>query len=59
MVAAVWGALGVGWRVCGWVDMVGCGNCQGWFGGWQVAWVGQMYLGWVWGVLLGLGGSRR
>ena len=47
MVVAVWAALGVGWQVCELVDMVGCGSCQGWFGGWQVACVGQLYLGCV------------
>ena len=36
MVAAVWGVLGVGWRLYGWGDMVGCGSSQGWFGGWWV-----------------------
>ena len=59
MVAAVWGVLGVGWRVYEWVGMVGFGSSQGWFGGWWVAWVGRFYHGCVWDVLLGLGGSRR
>ena len=53
-VAAVRGVLGVSWRVF----VVGYGSNQGWFGGWSVAGVVQFYHGYVWCVLLGLGGSK-
>ena len=56
---AVWDVSGVGWRVSALVGVVGCGSNQGWFGGWWVAWVGRFYRGCVWGVWVGVGGSRR
>ena len=58
MVVAVRDVLGVSWQWFVLVVVVGYGSSRGWFGGWWVSVRVQVYLGCVWCVLLGLGGSR-
>ena len=53
-VRRVGGGLAVVWVGGG---MVGCGSGQGWFGGWWLAWVDQLYRGCAWGVSLGWSGN--